>query len=136
MELKVALAQMGIRMGQPDQNEATARTMAAEAAAHGSELLMLPELWPTGSGLRRVSRLGGWPVWWPDGSRIGYLSVGPDGNQRIHTLALAEEREEVLEQLVFAGTNCPFDVSRDGTLLVSSNSRQISSDIWLLEPAR
>jgi predicted amidohydrolase len=47
---------MDIRMGQPDQNEATARAMAAQAAAHGSELLMLPELWPTGYDLDTARR--------------------------------------------------------------------------------
>jgi omega-amidase len=51
LELKVALAQMAISAGRPDQNEATARTMAAQAAERGSDLLVLPELWPTGYDL-------------------------------------------------------------------------------------
>jgi predicted amidohydrolase len=54
MELNVALAQMHIAMGRPDVNAATARAMAAEAAAQGAKLLILPELWPTGYDLERA----------------------------------------------------------------------------------
>ena len=44
MEITVALAQMGIALGQPEQNAATAQTLAAQAAAQGADLLLLPEL--------------------------------------------------------------------------------------------
>ena len=33
-----------------------------------------------GTGERQLTKEGGWPVWWPDGSQIGYLVAGPDGN--------------------------------------------------------
>jgi len=55
MEITVALAQMAIVPGEPGQNEATARAMAAEAAAQGANLLLLPELWATGYDLDRAN---------------------------------------------------------------------------------
>ena len=54
MEITIALAQMAIVAGEPARNEATARAMAAEAAARGAGLLLLPELWATGYDLRRA----------------------------------------------------------------------------------
>jgi omega-amidase len=53
MEITIALAQMAVALGQPEQNKATARTMAAQAAAQGADLLLLPELWATGYDLDR-----------------------------------------------------------------------------------
>jgi omega-amidase len=54
MEISIALAQMGIILGRPDLNEATAQSLAAQAAEQGAHLLMLPELWPTGYDLARA----------------------------------------------------------------------------------
>lgn len=51
MELKVALAQMAVRVGHPHQNEATARALAAQAANQNGDLLILPELWHSGHDL-------------------------------------------------------------------------------------
>jgi len=42
---------MEIALGQPDRNQVAARTLAAEAANQGAELLVLPELWSTGYDL-------------------------------------------------------------------------------------
>jgi omega-amidase len=44
---------MAVALGQPEQNKATARSMAAQAAAQGADLLLLPELWATGYDLDR-----------------------------------------------------------------------------------
>jgi omega-amidase len=54
MELTVALAQMTIALGRPDLNETTARAVGAQAAAREADLLILPELWPTGYDLGRA----------------------------------------------------------------------------------
>ena len=51
MELKIALAQMNVALGQPRQNEEMARSLAARAAADGAQLVVLPELWFTGYDL-------------------------------------------------------------------------------------
>ena len=56
MEINVALAQMDIALGQPEQNAAAAQALAAQAAAQGADLLLLPELWPTGYDLGQSER--------------------------------------------------------------------------------
>ena len=54
MKITVALAQMEIALGRPEQNRAAARALAAEAAGQGADLLILPELWATGYDLTRA----------------------------------------------------------------------------------
>ena len=56
MKLTVALAQMALATGGLDQNAATARTLVAQAASQGVQLLLLPELWQTGYDLARADR--------------------------------------------------------------------------------
>jgi Tol biopolymer transport system component len=89
-----------------------------------------------GTGLRQLSATGGWPVWWPDGKRIGYQNTGPDGSEEIFTVAFEGGPSRPLASVPFRGTNYPFDISRDGKLLATSNAADISSDIWLLSPGR
>jgi Tol biopolymer transport system component/tRNA A-37 threonylcarbamoyl transferase component Bud32 len=91
---------------------------------------------PDGSGLKRVTELGGWPVWWPRGDKIGMQTVGAGGNEEITVVTLATGETRVLPGLRFNGTNFPFDVSRDGRWLVTSNSVEESDEIWLLESER
>jgi TolB protein len=90
---------------------------------------------PDGSGLRRLSESGGWAVWWPDGEQIGYQIVGNDGNQLIEVLRWKTGERRTLRNLLFIGTNYPFDVSPDGKWLVATNAQHLSDEIWLLEPA-
>ncbi len=52
--LKVALAQMEVVLGQPQENFERARRFVAEAKAGGAELVLLPELWTTGYDLKRA----------------------------------------------------------------------------------
>lgn len=56
MNLTVSLAQMPVVVGDSDANLASARRMAGEAAARGSDLLLLPELWGSGYDLRRAQQ--------------------------------------------------------------------------------
>ena len=56
MEIKVALGQMAIALARPDQNVETARALAAQAADQEVDLLILPELWPSGYDLARARR--------------------------------------------------------------------------------
>jgi len=88
---------------------------------------------PDGSGMKRVTELGGWPVWWPSGDKIGMQTVGPEGNTEFTVVTLATGEAKVLPGLRFSGTNFPFDVSRDGKWLVTTNSVDVSDEIWLLE---
>lgn len=55
MLINVALAQMAIALGRPDENEATVWSLAAQAAGQGADLLVLPELWPTGYDLAQAA---------------------------------------------------------------------------------
>ncbi len=54
--LKISLAQMDIALGQPAQNLEKVQQFAAEAAAQGSDLLVLPELWSTGYDLANADK--------------------------------------------------------------------------------
>jgi omega-amidase len=53
MEITIALAQMSVALGKPEENLRTAANLAARAAAQDAELLLLPELWATGYDLDR-----------------------------------------------------------------------------------
>jgi len=61
--------------------------------------------------------------------------VGPDGNERIQVYNLKTAQTRTLPNLHFPGVNFPFDISRDGKRLVTTNSQHVSDEIWLLEPA-
>jgi Tol biopolymer transport system component/predicted Ser/Thr protein kinase len=87
-----------------------------------------------GTGLRRLSETGSWPVWWPGGKRIGYLDRAPDGSEQICTVELDGGPARLLPGLRFTTWNHPFDVSRDGVRLVSTDAVTLSSEIWLLDP--
>jgi eukaryotic-like serine/threonine-protein kinase len=88
---------------------------------------------PDGSGLKRVLELGGWPVWWPHGDKIGLQTVSPEGNAQFTVVTLATGDTQVLPGLHLNGTNYPFDVSRDGKWLVTTNMMDESDEVWLLE---
>ena len=89
-----------------------------------------------GTGVRRLSTTGSWPVWFPDGKRLGYLNLGPDGTQQILTVPFEGGPSRPLPVVRFEGANNPFDISRDGNLLTTSNGTNISSQIWLLAPEK
>jgi predicted amidohydrolase len=57
MQLKIALAQIDIAFGMPDENMATVGPLLATAAAQGAALLVLPELWATGYDLTHAAEL-------------------------------------------------------------------------------
>lgn len=54
MEIRIALAQMEVEPGQLARNESTARDLVAQASREHIDLLMLPELWPTGYDLAQA----------------------------------------------------------------------------------
>jgi omega-amidase len=57
MELRVALGQMDIALGDPVANLQRVQELASQAAAAGTELLLLPELWGSGYDLQRADEL-------------------------------------------------------------------------------
>ncbi len=89
-----------------------------------------------GSEPTRLTTTGGWPVWWPDGSRIGFVVLGPGGNQALHVVPAEGGTPSPVPGLAFHGTNAPFDVSPDGRLIASSDAIHLSDEIWLLERER
>ncbi len=89
-----------------------------------------------GSGERRLTTEGGWPVWWPDGRQIGYLAVGASGNQEIRVVGVEGGSPQTLTSVKLLGTNHPFAITRDGRTIVVSNGVHVSDEIWLLEPKR
>jgi len=89
---------------------------------------------PDGSGLRRISETGGWAVWWPDGDQLGFQVVGPDGNTEIKVFRLKTGETHTLSDFHLVSTNHPFDISRDGKWLTTTNYQHLSDEIWLLEP--
>jgi Tol biopolymer transport system component len=88
-----------------------------------------------GTREHRLTQVGSWPVWWPDGKRIGYLATAPDGSQQIRMVPVSGGASTPVS-LRFSGVNYPFDVSPDGSQLASTNSLSLSSEIWLLELQR
>jgi Tol biopolymer transport system component len=89
---------------------------------------------PDGTGLRRLTNNGGWAVWWPDGEHIGFQIEGRDGNDQIQVLTIKTGELRTITGLHFVGMNFPFDVSRDGKWLITTNYQHLSDEIWLLEP--
>jgi eukaryotic-like serine/threonine-protein kinase len=89
---------------------------------------------PDGTGERRLTDSGGWPVWWPDGRRIAYLKLRPDNTQQIETVALDGTVTVAPVPIRYTGFNDPFDIARSGELLTTTNGVHVSSEIWVLEP--
>lgn len=57
MQLRVAVGQIDLVLGERAANLATVEQVAASAAAAGAQLLVLPELWGTGYDLERADEL-------------------------------------------------------------------------------
>jgi omega-amidase len=61
MRATVSLGQMDIALGQPEVNLEKARGFVAEAARRGSDIVVFPELWPTGYDLERAAEYAATP---------------------------------------------------------------------------
>ena len=85
---------------------------------------------------QQLTSTGGWPVWMNDGAEIAYIVLGRTGNQEIHVVPARGGTPRPLGQWRFNGANHPFALSPDGTAIVTSNSRHVSDEIWLLEPSQ
>ncbi|CDQ21550.1 Predicted amidohydrolase [Halobacillus karajensis] len=57
MTTKLAIIQMDIAFGNPEKNREHAESKIKEAAAQGSEVILLPELWTTGYDLSRFDEI-------------------------------------------------------------------------------
>jgi Tol biopolymer transport system component/tRNA A-37 threonylcarbamoyl transferase component Bud32 len=84
----------------------------------------------------RLAEDGGWPVWWPDGRKVAYVGMATDDSQELRVVPVDGGPWRRLEGLHFRGVNHPFDISRDGRRVVTSNAELVSDEIWLLQPLR
>jgi TolB protein len=85
-----------------------------------------------GTDERRLTKTGGWPIWWPDSQRLGYRTVTTDGRQQIETVTLDGSPAAPID-FRFNGANAPFDISPDGRSMATSNAVHVSDEIWLVE---
>jgi Tol biopolymer transport system component len=90
---------------------------------------------PDGSGERRLSTTGGWPTWWPDGSRVAYQVLGYDNRQRIRAVSLDGTDLGLVPNAPEAWPNSPIGLGA-GDRLVITDATVLASEIWLLEPRR
>jgi omega-amidase len=56
MELTISLAQIDIALGQPQVNLAKIQELTVEARRRGSDMVLFPELWPTGYDLENAEQ--------------------------------------------------------------------------------
>jgi omega-amidase len=61
MKATISLGQMEIALGQPEVNLEKVRGFVAEAARRGSDVVVFPELWPTGYDLERAEEYAATP---------------------------------------------------------------------------
>jgi predicted amidohydrolase len=58
MGVVISLGQMDVQIGRPEANLAKVEAWTAEAACRGSQIVLFPELWPTGYDLENVATYG------------------------------------------------------------------------------
>jgi Tol biopolymer transport system component len=85
---------------------------------------------------QRLTATGGWPVWLPGGLEVAFLVIGRTGNQEIHVVSAGGGATRQLGPWRFNGSNHPFAISPDRQSVLTTNSRHVSDEVWLLEPAR
>jgi omega-amidase len=61
MKVTISLGQMEIALNQPEVNLEKVRGFVAEAARRGSDIVVFPELWPTGYDLERAAEYAATP---------------------------------------------------------------------------
>ncbi|MFC6182585.1 carbon-nitrogen family hydrolase [Lactiplantibacillus daowaiensis] len=98
--MQVALAQIDIKFGDPDENYRRVAAAVQQAAAQGAEVVVLPEMWNTGYALTDLAQLAD-----TDGARTKrFLS---DLAQQYHvnlvggSVAVAREQRYYNEMLIF-----------------------------------
>ena len=113
--------------------EVSGDAWATRRDAAGCTLFMVDGI-GHGSGERRLTTDGGWPVWWPDGRQLAYLTLGPQGNQ-VRVVSL-DGATRLLGSIKLEGSNHPFALFPDGKRIAGTNAVHVSDEIWLLEPRK
>jgi predicted amidohydrolase len=106
MSFKVALAQIELELGCPDQNLITASKAVREAAEKGADLVLLPELWASGYDLENTpeyaSPLGeGWFARMSHLAQAANIALGgslieEEGGKFYNTFALINQTGKLL----------------------------------------
>ena len=92
-------------------------------------------LFDVGAGRdQRLTATGGWPVWLPSGLEVAYLVIGRTGNLEIQVVPVRGGAPRQLGPWRINGSHHPFAIAPDGRSLVTTNSRHVSDEVWLLEP--
>jgi hypothetical protein len=91
---------------------------------------------PTVKASARSRATADGPVWWPDGKRIGYLTLGREGNARTRVTTVKDGTTRMLDNIRLQGFNRPFAVFPDGNRIVVGNAIHYLDEIWVLEPKR
>ena len=86
----------------------------------------------TGRNERQLSMGGGWPVWWPDGSRVAFLALDMRGDQEVRLVDLSGRPLPARQWPRFVGTNQVFDVLPGGSAIVTALAVHQSDEIWML----
>jgi serine/threonine protein kinase/Tol biopolymer transport system component len=89
-----------------------------------------------GTGQRQIAKDGGWPVWFPDGKRLGVLALAWDGNARVRVVTVGDGATRTIDTIRLLGSNRPFDVLDDGNRIVAASTIYDLNEIWVLEPRR
>jgi len=91
---------------------------------------------PDGTDERRLTDVGGWPTWFPDAKRIGFVVVGADQRQRAYVVPLDGGAAAPIEGIEYHLPWAAFDVAPDGRTLLTTDVVHLGDEIWLLEPGR
>ena len=57
MKIKIGICQFDIQEGKHDRNLAKAEELLTAAAKEGGEILMLPEMWPSGFDFANINSI-------------------------------------------------------------------------------
>jgi Tol biopolymer transport system component len=85
-----------------------------------------------GTGQRKLTSTGGWPVWYPDGLHIAYQEISPVDTEEIRSIPASGGKSELMGGLRFHSSNNPFDFSHNGKLLVTTDTEHLADKIWML----
>jgi predicted amidohydrolase len=112
--MRIALAQLDARLGDLEANRTSAGAAAAEAAAEGADLLVLPELYLSGYALAATERETAMAVDEAAGA-VGDLSAlvcfhERDGDERYNSAVYVEDGAAVhVQRKVYLPDYAPFD---------------------------
>lgn len=87
-----------------------------------------------GGDPRWLSDTGTWPTWMPDSESVAFADGGPEGNQQAWwVVARSGGPARRLVSREWSGAHWPFVIDPASGELITSNSAENSTKIWLAE---